>query len=72
MPDEAKPVSGDWDKAVASSERSWNKDPGEHRNAPAPSIEEAMERTEEGYGSGKEGVDPSSDDSGTTPLEPAG
>jgi hypothetical protein len=42
------------------------------REAPEQSIEESMERTEERYGSGKNGADPKAADDGSTPAHPAG
>lgn len=72
MNDDIKPAPGGWDEAARKSEQSWDKEPAKARNAPEQSIEEAMERTEEGYGSGKEGANPGADDDGTTPARPAG
>lgn len=72
MDDKANPVTGDWSEAARKSEQSWDKQPGKDRDAPEQSIDESMERTEEGYGSGKDGADPRTDHDGTTPPEPAG
>ncbi|WP_043839287.1 hypothetical protein [Muricoccus aerilatus] len=67
-----KSLTGDWNDAARKSEQTWDKEPGKDKNAPTQSIEESMERTEEGYGSGKEGADPKKDDDGTTSANPAG
>jgi len=72
MGDDGEDKAEAWDEAARGSERSWDKEPGKHRDAPEPSIDDAMERTEEGYGSGKEGVDPGADEPGSTPEKPAG
>jgi hypothetical protein len=70
--DKTKPVTGDWSDAARKSEQSWDKQPDKVRDAPEQSIEESMERTEEGYGSGKDGADPAADHDGTTPAKSAG
>ena len=72
MEDENKPVSSDWNEAARKSEQSWDKGPGKHRSAPEQSDHDSMERTEEGYGTGKNGADPASDDHGRTPADPPG
>lgn len=72
MNDKTNPAAKDWDEAARKSEQSWDKQPDKVRDAPEQSIEDAMERTEEGYGSGKDGADPGSDHDGTTPSKPAG
>jgi hypothetical protein len=70
--DKNKPVTGDWREAARKSEQSWNKEPAKTGDAPKQSIEEAMERTEESYGLGKNGTDPGTDEEGTTPSRAAG
>ncbi len=69
---DGKPLAGDWGEAAGKARESWDKDPSKHRDAPESSVEDALERTEEGYGSGKDGADPSRDEDGTTPPRPAG
>ncbi|MFC0386031.1 hypothetical protein [Muricoccus vinaceus] len=72
MDDNVKLANSGWNEAARKSEQSWDKEPGKDKNAPEQSIEESMERTEEGYGSGKEGADPATDDDGQTAANPAG
>lgn len=72
MADNTKQATNAWNEAGRKSEESWDKEPGKDKQAPEQSIEESMERTEEGYGSGKEGADPRTDDDGKTAANPAG
>lgn len=67
-----KSLAGDWNDAARKSEQTWDKEPGKAKNAPEQSTDESMERTEEGYGAGKEGADPGKDDDGRTSANPAG
>lgn len=71
MNDKTKPLAGDWNEAARRSEQSWDKQPEKARDAPEQSLDESMERTEEGYGLGKDGADPGTDHDGTTPARPA-
>ncbi|MFT8245782.1 hypothetical protein [Roseomonas sp. BN140053] len=71
MSDKPRPLAGDWSEASRKTEQSWDKEPGKAKDAPEQPAEESMERTEEGYGSGKDGADPAKDDDGRMPDHPA-
>ncbi len=72
MQDENKPVTGEWGEAGRQAERTWDREPDKDRHAPMDQNHESMERTEEGYGTGKNGADPGADHDGTTPADPPG
>lgn len=68
---ETKAVTDNWDEAARKSEQAWNTETDETGSVPDQAMEDTMQRTEEGYGSGKDGVDPRKDDDGRTPAHAA-
>jgi hypothetical protein len=67
-----KPVdhSEDWDHARRQSERSWGDDPGLPNEGQDQSDRQKHERTDEDYGTGKEGTDAHRDEPGHSPEKP--
>ncbi|PZP46683.1 MAG: hypothetical protein DI601_05695 [Azospirillum brasilense] len=67
-----KPVdqSEDWERARRQNERSWGDDPNLPNEGQDQSDRQKQERTDEDYGTGKEGADPHRDEPGRSPEKP--
>lgn len=67
-----KPVdrSEDWEHARRQNEQSWGDDPNLPNEGQNQSDRQKQERTDEDYGTGKEGADPHRGDAGRSPEKP--